>query len=121
MDRLLAMLGRPFIPGWNDPGAALHPFIGELILIGAIVAVLLVPFFVKRSNAASGLVALAGVALALLIMLAVHPTQIQSSQFRGLLLNDPLAVMWKGLLLVFTAGIILMWFATTSSTMHEGD
>src|SRR5438552_4101935 len=99
----LADIGKPFIPGWNDAGAALRPFIGELLLIVAIVAVLLTPFFIKRSNVASGLVALAGVVLALLVMLMVHPSRIMGPEFRGLLVSDPVAVLWKGLLLVFTA------------------
>jgi NADH-quinone oxidoreductase subunit N len=43
------------------------------------------------------------------------------THFRGLLVTDSFAVMWKAMLLLFVAGIIVMWFATTSSTMHEGD
>jgi len=123
MGLLLAEIGKPFIPGWNTAGAALHPFIGEIVLIVTIVAVLIVPFFIKRSNAASGMVALLGVVAALVIMLCVHPARASSmgEQFRGLLVSDPVAVLWKGLLLVFTAGVILMWFSTTSATMHEGD
>jgi len=121
MITLLAEIGKPFIPGWNTAGASLHPFVAELTLIVTIVAVLLTPFFAKRSNAASGMVALLGVIAALAIMLWVHPARIVGSEFRGLLLNDSVAVLWKGLLLLFTAGVILMWFATTSATMHEGD
>ena len=36
---------KPFVPGWSGGGMGLKPFIGELWLIGAIVAVLLTPFF----------------------------------------------------------------------------
>jgi NADH-quinone oxidoreductase subunit N len=38
-----------------------------------------------------------------------------------MLVSDPAAIFWKILLLVFAIGIVLLWFATTSLTMHEGD
>ena len=41
--------------------------------------------------------------------------------FRGLLVADQFGTMWKLLLLLFVAGVILMWFTTAASTMHEGD
>jgi NADH-quinone oxidoreductase subunit N len=41
--------------------------------------------------------------------------------FRGMLLSDPTCVFWKTLLLLFVAGVVVMWFVTTRSTMHEGD
>src|SRR5438045_6749503 len=88
----LAIIGKPFIPGWNDPGAALRPFISDLILIVAIVAVLLTPFFTKRSNAASALVALAGVIVAMIALFFSDASAIVGLQFRGLLVSDHTAV-----------------------------
>ena len=38
-----------------------------------------------------------------------------------MLVADHFAVLWKAMLLMFTIGVILMWFSTTASTMHEGD
>lgn len=110
------MIGTPFIPSWLE----LRPFAGEACLIAAISAVLLVPFFVRRSNAASGIVAIIGLLAALIATLATGG-QPFGLQFRGLLVSDPAAVLWKLMLLVFVLGIIVMWFSTTRHTMHEGD
>ena len=114
----LAAIGLPFIPGWDQ----LRPFIADLCLIGTIVAVLLTPFFVQRSNLACGMVALAGVALAFVSQLALASgNDVVGEHFRGMLVADQFAAMWKMLLLLFVAGVILMWFTTTAGTMHEGD
>jgi len=111
----LANIGLPFIPGFGD----LQPFLADLILIATIVATLIAPFFSRRANFLTGTIALIGVLLALL-SLAVSPAT-TGLYFRGLMVMDPFAVLWKATLLTFVAGVILMWIATTSSTMHEGD
>ncbi len=117
----LASIGLPFIPGWTE----LRPFIAELTLIGTIVAVLLTPFFVKKSNTACGLVALAGLVIALLSLLYVQYVSpdagLQATKFAPMLVADPIAFLWKILLLVFVIGVIMMWFATSAADMHEGD
>jgi NADH-quinone oxidoreductase subunit N len=113
----------PFIPDWTTPGYGLRPFTPELILVAAIIAVLLTPFFTPaRSNRPTGLVALAGLGLAFLatLWIGAAPESI-GLHFRGMLLFDHVAVMWKGLLLLFVIGIVGLWFATTSRQMHEGD
>ncbi len=115
MMSMLAM-GLPFIPGWDQ----LHPFIADLILIATIVAVLLTPFFTRMANAACAIVALAGVGLALLALL-VFGGGSPGLYFRGLLVADQFAMLWKVMLLIFTAGVIFMWFTTSMSSMHEGD
>jgi NADH-quinone oxidoreductase subunit N len=38
-----------------------------------------------------------------------------------MLVSDGVAYFWKVLLLLFVMGVVLMWFATTAQTMHEGD
>lgn len=113
------MIGNPFIPGWNE----LRPFAAELWLIGAIVAVLLTPFFTSsRSNYACATVALAGVVLAFVSLLFGSAADTAAGEhFRGMLVSDQFAYFWKFLLLIFVAGVIIMWFATTSFAMHEGD
>lgn len=117
MTLLLAAIDKPFIPAWSE----LRPFAPELWLIGTILAVLLAPFFTRKSNTICGLVALAGLALALISAIAVGTEGIVGSHLRGLLVADQMSVLWKILLLVFTMGIVLMWFSTTASSMHEGD
>jgi NADH-quinone oxidoreductase subunit N len=121
MGLMLAAIEKPFIPGWSGE-YGLRPFAPELWLIAGIVAVLLTPFFMKRSNAACALVALLTLGCALGSVLVVgNSPEIVGTHFRGLLVSDQFAMMWKGMLFLFVIGIILMWFSTTASTMHDGD
>src|SRR2546421_9587836 len=113
---ILADIGRPVMPG----GSELAPFSPELILIGTIVCVLLTPFFTKRSNAAAALVALAGLILALFSLIFAKDAGL-GERFIPMLINDHYAILWKAMLFIFTIGVILMWFSTTASMMHEGD
>ena len=118
MTTLLAAIGLPFIPGWEQ----LRPFIADLWLILTIVGILIAPFFTTRSNVACALVALGGVAIAFVFQLAVGTGEsVVGEHFVGLLVADQFAILWKLLLLLFVAGVILMWFTTTASQMHEGD
>ncbi len=115
---LLAAIDKPFIPPWTE----LRPFAPELWLIAAIVAVLIAPFFTRKSNAICALVALAGLGLALISALVVGVDEgVVGTHFRGMFVADHLSVLWKTLLLLFVIGIVFMWFSTTASTMHEGD
>src|SRR5690606_15771183 len=117
MPYMLAIIGSPFIPGWDQ----LRAFVPELCLIGTIIAALLTPFFTTRegANRATALVALAGLVLAFVSLLLVRDTE--GLYFRGLLVADPMSAFWKGALLVFVIGIVLMWFGTVASGMHDGD
>lgn len=122
MNLLAAAIDKPFIPGWADPANGLRPFAPELWLILAIVAVLIVPFFTRRSNLACAATALVGLICALVATMIVGTSDgVVGSHFRGLLVVDPVTVFFKGLLFLFVIGIILMWLCTTSMTMHEGD
>jgi NADH-quinone oxidoreductase subunit N len=114
---LLAAIDKPFIPAWTE----LRPFAPELWLVATILAVLLAPFFARKNNVLCALVALAGLTLALISAIAVGTDGIVGPHLRGLLVADHMSVLWKVLLLIFVIGIILMWFSTTSHTMHEGD
>ena len=113
-----AMIDKPFIPPW----AELRAFAPELWLIAAIVAVLIAPFFARKSNIVCGIVALGGLTIALIsaVDMAFDPT-IAGEHFRGLLVADQVTALWKILLILFTIGIILMWLSTTAASMHEGD
>ncbi len=114
----LAAIGNPYIPGWTD----LRPFIAELTLIGTIIAVLLTPFFTRKSNVACALVALVGLATALVSLLVVGPDAGKDIQaFAPMLVADPISFLWKVLLLLFVIGIVMLWFATSAADMHEGD
>src|SRR4051794_6100488 len=123
MHQFLAIIDKPFIPGWDTPGGlGLKPFIGELWVIATIVAVLLTPFFTRRSNVACALVSMVGLVLGFVSLLAIgNDSSIVGVHFRGLLVADQFAVLWKLMLLLFVFGIILMWFSTTAASMHEGD
>jgi NADH-quinone oxidoreductase subunit N len=117
---MLAQVGTPFIPHWFD----LKPFVVELWLIATIVAVLITPFFTRsRSNIACALVSLAGLAMAMISLLVVsrHIGEVSGERLRGLLVSDAFALFWKAMLLVFVAGIILLWLSVSAWNMHEGD
>lgn len=119
---LLANIDKPFIPGWSTPGYGLRPFAAEMILIGTIVAVLLAPFFARKSNITTALITLLGLAIAFLSVLVIGISDgVVGTHFRGMMLADPLSVIWKGMLLLFVIGVVLMWFCSTSYSMHEGD
>jgi NADH-quinone oxidoreductase subunit N len=114
----LQMIDKPFIPAWSE----LRGFSPELWLIGTMLAVLLAPFFTRRSNAFGALITLIGLTAALVSAIVIAATQTGVGEhFRGMLVVDQLSMLWKILLLLFTGGIVLMWFSTTASTMHEGD
>ncbi|HZS11867.1 MAG TPA: proton-conducting transporter membrane subunit, partial [Nitrospirales bacterium] len=115
---LLAAIQPPYIPGWPDLG----PFIAEAWLIVTIVGVLLAPFFVKRPNLVCGAVTLAGLTAALLSLLAFNVgSEAAHEHFRGLLVSDRFATLWKVMLLLFDIGITLLWFSSVAPDLHEGD
>ena len=124
---MLSAIGAPFIPHWNEAfphsgDGFLKPFVADLWLIVTIVAVLVTPFFTRKSNLACALVALAGLTGALLCLLVVgQGPEVVGVHFRGLLVIDGFAIFWKALLIVFVMGIILMWLSVSASGMHEGD
>src|SRR5689334_21508199 len=121
MHLLLAAIDKPFIPGWDTPGGlGLRPFVGELWIIATIVAVLLTPFFTRRSYVACAFVAMVGLAIALVSVLTIgNDPHLAGNYFRGLLVVDSFVILWKLMLLLFVLGIILMWFSTTAQSMHE--
>ena len=62
-------IGLPYIPGWDD----LRPFVADLWLVAVAVAVLLTPFFTRRSNTACAVVVLTPLT-AMAILLGILPT-----------------------------------------------
>src|SRR3954452_9888607 len=116
MPQILADIGRPVLPG----GSELAPFAPELILVATIVGILLTPFFTRRSNAAAALVSLAGLIIAMFSLIWAKDAGL-GEKFLPMLVNDHYAILWKLMLFIFVIGVILMWFSTTASMMHEGD
>src|SRR3954468_20660276 len=114
--QILADIGRPVLPG----GSELAPFAPELVLVATIVGILLTPFFTRRSNAAAALVSLAGLILAMFSLIWAKDAGL-GEKFLPMLINDHYAILWKLMLFIFVIGVILMWFSTTASMMHEGD
>ncbi len=113
----LSAASSPFIPG----AAELRPFAADLWLIATIVALLLTPFFKPRPNYACAAVALAGVVLALISLLAIGPAAGgHAERFRPMLVADGMSFTWKAILLLFVAGVILMWLATCAPTCTKG-
>ncbi len=110
---MLAQIGAPFVPNWEQ----LRPYRPELWLIVAIVTVLVVPFFIRRSNTVCACVALGGVILAAFSL----STSGTGEHFRGMLVFDGVAFLWKLILLLFVAGVIVMALGTTLPTLHPGD
>ncbi|MBC8106507.1 MAG: NADH-quinone oxidoreductase subunit N [Anaerolineae bacterium] len=121
MNFLLAAIDKPFIPGWAAPGTGMRPFAAELVLIGTIIAVLLAPFFSKKSNILCAAISIVGLLIALAFEIFVGTGGQPGEYFRGLLVADSFSQLWKILLFIFTIGVIVMWFCTTASSMHEGD
>lgn len=120
MTLLLSTVSAPFVPFWDTPGYALRPFVTELWLVATLLAVLIVPFFTKKANLATGAVALSGLLFALASLFIIGPSD-PGTHFRSLLVSDHVSVFWKATLLIFSAGVVLLWFGTTSHDMHEGD
>ena len=107
------------VPTWSGGDAAIRPFVAELTLIGTIVAVLLTPFFLpRRSNVPCGIVAMIGTLLALFSLIGNHAS---GQYFHRLLLADSASLFWKAILLLFVAGVILLWFSASAGSMREGD
>src|SRR5258706_5724015 len=113
---ILSDIGAPVMPA----GPELAPFAPELVLVATIVGVLLTPFFTKRSNAAAALVSLVGLLIALISLIWSKDAGL-GERFIPMLTNDHYALLWKLMLYIFVIGVILMWFSTTASMMHEGD
>lgn len=105
----------PYIPAWPD----LRPFVADVWLIVTAIAVLIVPFFVRRPNAAVGVITVAGLTTALLSLIAVGPAD--AGRFAPMLAADGVALAWKSILLLFTIGVVLLWFATTRHQTPQGE
>lgn len=107
----------PYIPAWQD----LRPFAAELWLIATAVAVLLTAFVVRRPNTAAATVAFVGLAAAVVATWVVGPVDAAAGRFAPMLAADGAAMIWKSILLLFTAGAVLLWFGSGRHVVREGD
>src|SRR4051812_28135697 len=109
---IAATTSSPFLPTWNTPGYALRPFPSEILLTLTLLSVLIAPFFAKKPNLAAGAISLAGLLFAISSLFILGPTD-PGLHFRGLLLSDHVSLFWRATLLIFTAAVVLLWFATS--------
>lgn len=107
----------PFIPTSDD----LRPFAAELILVAGIAANLLVPFVSRRPNFICAGVTLLALAAAVVSLLAMGAGGDGGAHLRGLLLFDCTAYFWKLILLVFVAGVVVLWMDHSGRTLKQGD
>lgn len=114
---MLSAIGRPYIPGRQD----LAPFAADCWLVATLVAVLVTPFFARRRNVATFRVAVIGLMVALISLLWVGLPAAGGSPLHGVLVADPFAMLWKGMLLVFTIGVCFLWRSAAAQDMPEGD
>jgi len=108
----------PFIPSAND----VRPFAAELWLVGGIAANLMIPFLTRRPNlycALATLFILIVAAVSLVSLGAGIDSTVQ--HLRGMLLFDSTALIAKATLLLFVAGVVLMWIGHSGRTLREGD
>ncbi len=94
----------------------------DLVLSAGIVAVLLAPLLARRIARACFVVAWLTLALAILaVPLAARAIGVESPLWHGMIVLDPLALSWKAILLLFTAGVLLLWWATQSDRAGPTD
>jgi len=114
----LSKIGMPYVPGWEG----LRPIAPELVIVATILAMLVIPFFTNRPKAGCLLASVLGVGLALLSAVVLGTGEgMLGSHFRGMIVVDAPAVVWKCLLLFFTLGVLVMWGSTTLRSMPQAD
>jgi len=94
-------------------------FLPELVLIGTIVAILIVPLVVRRSARTTLIVALIGIIATLVCTLSVSETVCaegvsglapDTAAGHGMLIADNLTTFFKLILMVFAAGVSVLWW-----------
>jgi NADH-quinone oxidoreductase subunit N len=92
----------------------------EIVLTVAVIGILVWPVITgRRSGRVSGLIAGTGVVVAygLTWIRSIDPGYV----FRGLLVNDPAAVFWEQILMLFMVGVVGLWFLVTRRHVKPGD
>jgi NADH-quinone oxidoreductase subunit N len=113
-----AAIGLPFIPSAGD----LRPFAAEICLVAGIAGNLMTPFLVRKPNLSCAMVTLASLLIGVVFLLSggTHP-EIMGERLRGLLVFDSAAYVWKLTLLLFVAGVVVLWIGNSGRTLREGD
>ena len=111
-------IGAPYVPAI----AELRPFAAELCLVGGIVTNLIVPFAVRRPNAACGIATLLALAAAVAcLLLGWDGATAGVEHLRGMLTSDALAASWKLVLLPFVAGVVVLWLGHGRHAVGDHD
>ncbi len=97
----------------------IRPFYPEVALIVSAVVVLLIPIFSPKKNILAVAVATAvGLTAALIALLYCRPFAMESaSAFGGLLILDPAGWFAKLLIVLFTGGVMALWFVDSIDRM----
>ena len=92
-------------------------FSPELALVGTIVAILIAPLAVGRSSRTTGLIALIGIIVTIACTLSVAGTVharglsgLAPAEAAGMLIVDNLTTYFKLILMVFAAGVSVLWW-----------
>lgn len=110
MDEMLASF---FMPSARDLGW----FAPELAMVGTMVAILIAPLAVGRSSRTTGLLALVGIAVTIVLTLRVAGivrtggvSGLAPEPAAGMLIADNLSTFFKLVLMVFAAGVSVLWW-----------
>ncbi|HEY0008209.1 MAG TPA: NADH-quinone oxidoreductase subunit N, partial [Tepidisphaeraceae bacterium] len=102
------------------PLEAMNSIAAEVAVTLTVIATLLYAFVTSRpSKTVSGGIAVGGLLVAFLLTIFLKVPA--GTYFGGHIIVDPAALFWKQILLLFTAGVILIWFATTRHAQPASD
>ncbi len=87
-------------------------------MIGGIAMNLIIPFVTRRPNPAC---AIASLLVVVAGFISLFGNVVGGSHLQGMLLFDSTACIWKGTLLSFVAGVILLWLGHSGRTLRQGD
>ncbi len=111
-------IGIPFIPNTAD----LKPFAAELCVVAGIVGNLLASFVVRKPNTSCAMLSLSAVLIAAVFLFTGDTrAPFVGEHLRGLLVFDSVACLWKITLLLFVAGVIVLWTGHSGRTLREGE
>ncbi len=112
---------------WFPTLRDLFLFSPELALVGTLVLLLLAPLVAGRSTATAGRIALFGSLVTIVLTISVAREVVDGGlsglappEAAGMLILDRLTVFFKILLMLFLAGVILLWFIGSAESERHG-
>ncbi|MFQ5491606.1 MAG: NADH-quinone oxidoreductase subunit N [Phycisphaerae bacterium] len=111
---------------WMPSGVDLFRFSPELVLVGTLVAILVVPLVLGRSAGLTGTIALVGVGIATWLTVRVG-VEVRGEGFSGLapsassgmLIADNVGVFFKIMVLGFAACVTVLWWIGSAETERD--